>query len=148
MAIYAHRGRGSQEFIPMQEDTNGDLAPTAEMSKRALLVAIARLQCQMHKEQQVMTAAMDRLTAEVTETRSSVTAVLALVAGLAEQIRTNAQDPVALNALADELDASQASIAEAVTANTPAANEPAPGEGGTGEPGTGGTEPTPAEPEV
>jgi len=67
-----------------------------------------------------MTAALDRITQEVSETKTAVASVLTLVAGLATQIRDNAEDPVALNALADDLDAGQAEIAAAITANTPA----------------------------
>lgn len=71
-----------------------------------------------------MSAELDRLTTEVTETKSSVESVITLVDGLAQQIRDLANDPAALNALADELDAQQARIAAAVTANTPAPPEP------------------------
>lgn len=67
----------------------------------------------------IMSAALDRLTAEVAETKTAVASVLALVAGLAQQIRDNTDDPVALNKLADDLDAAQTEIADAVTANTP-----------------------------
>jgi len=67
-----------------------------------------------------MSAAMDRLTSEVAENSTAVDSVLALVEGLAQQIRDNAEDPAKLNALADELDAKQQAIAAAVAANTPA----------------------------
>ena len=67
-----------------------------------------------------MSAAMDRLTSEVAETSTAVDSILTLVEGLAQQIRDNAADPVALNKLADELDAKQQKIADAVAANTPA----------------------------
>lgn len=66
-----------------------------------------------------MSAELDRLTTEVAETKTAVASVLALVEGLAQQIRDNATDPVALNKLADDLDAAQQDIAAAVTANTP-----------------------------
>lgn len=78
----------------------------------------------IHKELHFMSAELDRLTAEVGETSSAVDSVLALVAGLAEQIRLLSNDPGALLALADSLDAQQAKIAEAVTANTPPAEPP------------------------
>lgn len=65
-----------------------------------------------------MSAALDRLTTEVSETSTAVDSVLALVEGLAQQIRDAAEDPVKLNALADELDAKQQAIAAAVAANT------------------------------
>jgi hypothetical protein len=66
-----------------------------------------------------MSAALDRLTAEVGETATAVDSVLALVTGLADQIRALKEDPVKLAALADELEAKQAAIAAAVAANTP-----------------------------
>lgn len=65
-----------------------------------------------------MSAELDRLTAEVAQTSTAVDSVLALVEGLAQQIRDLSGNPAALNALADELDAKQAAIAAAVTANT------------------------------
>jgi hypothetical protein len=68
-----------------------------------------------------MSAALDRLTAEVAETKTAVASVLTLVQGLAAQIRDNIDDSDALNALADDLDASQQQIADAIAANTPAA---------------------------
>jgi hypothetical protein len=66
-----------------------------------------------------MSAELDRLTAEVSETHSAVDSAVTLIAGLAQQIRDLSTDPAALNALADDLDAQQAAIAAAVAANTP-----------------------------
>lgn len=77
-----------------------------------------------------MTPAMQRLTDEVTETRTSQASIIALVAGLAQQIRDAVGDEDALNALADSLDQGQTEIAQAVADNTPAT-----GGGGTPEPG-------------
>lgn len=71
-----------------------------------------------------MSAALDRLTSEVSETSTAIDSVLALVEGLAQQIRDAADDPVKLNALADELDAKQQAIAAAVAANTPTPPNP------------------------
>jgi uncharacterized coiled-coil protein SlyX len=68
-----------------------------------------------------MSEALDRLTAEVAETHDAVDSAVALIAGLAQQIRDLSTDPAALNALADELDAQQAEIAAAVSENTPPA---------------------------
>jgi hypothetical protein len=64
-----------------------------------------------------MSEALDRLTAEVSETKSAVDSAVALISGLAQQIRDNVSED-ALNALADSLDAQQAELAEAVTNNT------------------------------
>jgi hypothetical protein len=68
-----------------------------------------------------MSEALVRLTAEVAETRSVNASLRAAFTGLATQIRENAEDPAALNALADALDADQAETVAAITANTPAA---------------------------
>lgn len=67
-----------------------------------------------------MSVALDRLTAEVAETKTIAASAVALIRGLAQQIRDNATDPAALNALADELDATQADLGAAVAENTPA----------------------------
>ena len=91
--------------------SNHELKRIAERSYRVLHFILRRT---IH-----MSAALDRLTTEVSETSTAVDSVLALVEGLAQQIRDAATDPVALNKLADELDAKQAAIAAAVTANTP-----------------------------
>ncbi len=70
------------------------------------------------RELKKMSAELDRLTSEVAQSRAATDSVLVLVAGLAQQIRDNATDPAALNALADSLDQQQADIAAAVTDNT------------------------------
>lgn len=67
-----------------------------------------------------MSAALDKLTAEVAEMSSAVDSALSLIAGLAQQIRDLKDDPAKLEALAAELDAKQQEIASAVAANTPA----------------------------
>lgn len=65
-----------------------------------------------------MSAELDRLTTEVTETKTAVDSAITLIVGLAERIRELQNDPAALTALADELDAKQAELAAAVSANT------------------------------
>lgn len=65
-----------------------------------------------------MSEALDRLTAEVAETRDATQAAVTMISGLAAQIRDNIDDSDALNALADQLDASQVEIADAITAGT------------------------------
>jgi hypothetical protein len=65
-----------------------------------------------------MSAELERLTAEVTETKTAIDSAITLITGLAERIRQLQNDPVALTALADELDAKQAELAAAVAANT------------------------------
>lgn len=69
-----------------------------------------------------MSQALDRLKAEVAETKSVNESVRTLIGGMAEQIRTLAANGGAsdaeLNQMADELDAEQAKMAQAVQANT------------------------------
>lgn len=65
-----------------------------------------------------MSAALDRLTTDVTAIRGAADSLIALVNGLAQIIRDNATDPAALNALADSLEAKVADINAAVAANT------------------------------
>lgn len=76
------------------------------------------------REFRKMSAQLDRLTAEVSETRAAAASIITLVHGLAEQIRELKEDPAALEALANELDAAQSEIAAAVTANTPTEPNP------------------------
>ncbi len=82
--------------------------------------AVDRILAAINARGILMSAALDRLTTEVAETKTAIDSALALITGLAQQIRDIATDPVALNALADELDAKQAEIAAAVEANMPA----------------------------
>lgn len=92
----------------------------------ALLADNRRLLKTVIERISIMSAELDRLKTEVAETNTAIGSVLALVEGLAQQIRDNATDPAALTALADELDAQQQAIADAVAANTPSEGEPQP----------------------
>lgn len=79
--------------------------------------ALAFFQHKVFERFHKMSVELDRLTAEVSETKTAVDSAIALIGGLADAIRAIATDPAALNALADELDAQQAAIAAAVAAN-------------------------------
>lgn len=72
-----------------------------------------------------MSAQLDALTAEVERSATVQASVVALVKGLAAEIAANKDDPVALQALADKLAASDNATADAVVANTPATPAPA-----------------------
>lgn len=72
-----------------------------------------------------MATNLDRLTTSVTNVNTKADSIIALVNGLAQQIRDNAADPAALGALADQLDADSQKLADAVAANTPP-TDPAP----------------------
>lgn len=66
-------------------------------------------------------AHLDRITAEVAEIKDAAQSAVSLLDSLSALLRENAGDPAAINALADELDASGSALAEAVVRNTPAA---------------------------
>lgn len=87
---------------------------------------------QILEETQAMSDAVNRLQADITNLTSINQSAIALITGLAQQVRDNATDPAALNALADQLEASSSELASAVTANTTAsAGDPAaPGDAG------------------
>jgi len=66
---------------------------------------------------------LERLQQEVEQIRTTSISAAALITGLATQIRASKDDPAALEALANDLDASQKSLADAVAANTAAKDE-------------------------
>lgn len=68
-----------------------------------------------------MTPEGQRLIDEATEAVTVQSAAASLITNLAQFIRDNANDPAALTAKADELDASSNALQAAIVANTPAA---------------------------
>jgi hypothetical protein len=60
------------------------------------------------------------LAAEVSENTDAVQSASALLTSLSDQLRAAATDPAAVQALADQLDANNAALSDAVAANTPA----------------------------
>ena len=67
-----------------------------------------------------MSAQLDQLKAKVARNTTVAQSAVTLIKGLAQQIRDNADDPAAMAALADELDATDTDLGNAVTENTPA----------------------------
>jgi chromosome segregation ATPase len=84
------------------------------------LLTIEAMVAQLLTKGELMSAALDKLTAKVTETTSVMQSAVTLIAGLADQIRQLKDEPVKLEALAAELDTKRAELAAAVSANTPA----------------------------
>jgi len=72
------------------------------------------------RTKQIM-ATLDALTAEVARNTTVEASALALIQGLAAQIKAAGTDPVALNAITASLTANDDALAAAVTANTSAA---------------------------
>lgn len=71
-----------------------------------------------------MSAQLEALKVDVAEVKSVAESAVTLINGLAAQILELKDDPVALEALSVELDATSAALAAAVAANTPAAPAP------------------------
>ena len=68
-----------------------------------------------------MSAQLDKLTQEVSETNTVIDSAIALLSSLSDQIRNLKDDPAKLEQLANDLDAKQTELANAVAANTPSA---------------------------
>lgn len=68
-----------------------------------------------------MAANLDRLIAAVDRDTTVNQSAITLLADLAQRLRDAAADPAAVIALADQLDANQQALADAVVAHTPAA---------------------------
>lgn len=61
-----------------------------------------------------MSAEVDRMKQEVAETRGAIESGIAFIKSLIQKIRDLRDDPAALTALADDLDAQQKALAEAI----------------------------------
>lgn len=83
-------------------------------------VALDDIKKELRKMSTASEAALARLTASVAANTTVDQSILDLVTRLAQEVRDNANDPAALNALADQIDADAQRITEAVNANTPA----------------------------
>lgn len=77
--------------------------------KKALVIVV--------EKENHMSAELDALTLEVAETRGMVDSAVLLLQGLSEYIRSHANDPLAMYALAADLDAQQAILTAAIAAN-------------------------------
>lgn len=73
----------------------------------------------------IMSAELDALTAQVTQSTTIEQSAITLIQGMAAQIAANVNSPAALTALSQQLSTSATALAAAVTANTPAAPTPA-----------------------
>lgn len=62
---------------------------------------------------------IDRIKASLANETTVIAGVSALLTDLSQRVREGADDPDALRAIADELDANNASLAKAVADNTP-----------------------------
>jgi hypothetical protein len=79
----------------------------------------------LQKEKDAVSTQLDALTVQVAANVSAEQSAITLIQGLAAEIAAHANDPAAITALSNQLQASAQALAAAVTANTPAA-PPAP----------------------
>lgn len=94
----------------------------AERRKETRLAHRLKAECdKLRKGLRQMTAFADRLRASVAKLATVEQSVEDLLKQLVAQIRDNVEDPVALNAILDEVEAKTAEIAQDVVDNTPAA---------------------------
>lgn len=96
---------------------------------------------QLLEMEEEMSKAFDRIRESVAQTTGRQESVAALIRSFGEYIKRHANDPAALNTLADELDRSNQALVSAVNEN-PLPSEETGGEG-TGGGGAGGDEPEP-----
>ncbi len=71
-------------------------------------------------------ATLDDLTAAVAAEDTVIDSAVALIQGMADQLKAAGTDPVKLQSLQDDITAKTKALADAVSANTPAAPPPAP----------------------
>jgi uncharacterized protein YoxC len=94
-----------------------DLSGYLKITDGKLDLVLARLNT-LQETVNIMSAEVDRLKASVAQLATVDQSVMTLLRGMSDQIRTLKQDPAALTALADEVDARVKELGDAVTANT------------------------------
>lgn len=72
----------------------------------------------------IIMTGLERLRGSVLALTTVTTSAVALLGGLAQEIRDNVDDPEVLDALADEIDSNVSQLSAAVTTNTAAEAEP------------------------
>jgi phage-related tail protein len=91
---------------------------------KRLQAAVDGLANRVMEGQAVMSAELDRLKTSVMNLTTVTQSVVTLMGTMAQQIRDLKNDPAALTAYADEVDARVQELKDATLANTPSAGEP------------------------
>ena len=94
-----------------------EYAVTRKLFKRLRRIEDTLLQ--LLEKENGMSVQLDTLTQEVLETSEVIDSAITLIQGLAAQLTAIKDDPAAIQALADELNAKSEALAAAVQANTP-----------------------------
>lgn len=90
-----------------------------QQSDPAVLDALARIESAIKTLGDTMSAQLDTLKNAVESENTVIDSAITLLNGLSAQIVALKDDPVALQALADEVAGKSQALADAVTANTP-----------------------------
>lgn len=99
---------------------------------RTFLVALAdrfadRLSSNLKRDLEDMASpSVERLTAEVAGIKGAAESAVVLLDGLAAYIKANAEDPAAMNALADDLATTRLHLADAIARDPVPGTEPSP----------------------
>lgn len=114
--------------VHVHEVPDGDTSERLARVEALLRAVLAKLTIIDTKGSAIMLD-LTALTAEVADNGDVIASASTLLSSLSQQIRDMAGDPAAIAALADQLDANSAALADAVAANTPAASGTTPDDG-------------------
>lgn len=105
---------------------DNSVTPLVTLINRVLGGTSLEVLAAIHKLGEDMTAAMQRLTDSLAKEKDAIEAMRILLGTLAQEIRDNADDPVALNAMADQIDAESGTITDAIVQDSNIAGVTAP----------------------
>lgn len=112
---------------PTEIHVHNHLGGIDEEAVDAKLTEILEAIAALRTENGATMADLSRITSEVSEATTTMAGAAVLIRNLAAEIRANATDPVALEALATQLDGAETDLSSAVAENTPEApTEPEP----------------------
>lgn len=86
---------------------------------RRLHFKLNQILLNQHRNQEMLMAALDDLTAQVAANKTVIDSALALIAGIADRIAAAGTDPAKLAELTASLKSEDDALAAAVAANTP-----------------------------
>jgi len=95
-----------------------------DASKVVDLTCVLATFTDLKKEIQDMSAEMTNLVAKVNSLKTADASIIALLNGIAQQIRDNVDDKAAMLQLANDVDGETAAVTAAINANTPPAAPP------------------------
>lgn len=107
-------------WFPWEQAPSHTTAPFHhEMALRHIARELAEIKRLITTQGAQMTIEMDRLKQSVADSVTVEESAITLLGQLSDAIRAAAEDPAAIAALADQVDAEKANLANAITLNTP-----------------------------